>query len=119
MSFEEYLTQEDVSPARHEFHDGVVTMMAGGNRPHAEAAANWMLNLGALSRGGECRPLGSGMGVWIHSARTAVYPDVALYCGQRTHQGESERFLTNPKVIVEVLSPSTRDHDFSVKLELY
>jgi Uma2 family endonuclease len=119
MSFEEYLFHEDASPARHEFHDGGVTMMASGNRPHAEAAANWMLVLGALSRGGECKPLGSDMGVWISSAETALYPEVALYCGVREYRDEGERFTTNPRLIAEVLSASTRDHDLSMKLELY
>lgn len=119
VSFDDYLMHEEVSPVRHEFHDGVVTMMAGGNRAHAEAAANWMFVLQSLARGGSCKALGSDLAVWIEKENTGLYPDVALYCGSAEFQDAGRRFAKNPRVIVEVLSPSTHDYDLSAKFSLY
>lgn len=119
ISLEEYLMQEESSSVRHEFHDGIVTMMAGGGRLHADAAFNWLLTLGNLADGGNCRPVGSDLGVWIASANTVLYPDVALYCGMREFRDGTEQLATNPKLIVEVLSPSTRDYDLAGKFSRY
>jgi Uma2 family endonuclease len=48
-----------------------------------------------------------------------VYPDVSVVCGQpQIHKGEPD-ILTNPKVVIEVLSPSTADYDHGKKFELY
>lgn len=119
VSFEEYALQEETNSVRHEFHAGVVTMMAGGNWQHADAASNWLGTLRNLILDKDCRAVGSDMGVWIESQETSLYPDVALYCGSREFRDSSKRYTTNPSLIVEVLSASTRDYDLSAKFSLY
>jgi Uma2 family endonuclease len=52
---------------------------------------------------------------WKVSNHTTVRPDIVLVCGD-----EGEKYLTKaPKIIIEILSPSTAKKDETVKFELY
>lgn len=59
------------------------------------------------------------MAIWIAASKTHLYPDVFLVCGKGQTNGSHRTQITNPKLIVEVLSPSTRDYDLSGKFSLY
>ena len=48
-----------------------------------------------------------------------VQPDLIVYCGQPVLTAESDPSLTNPKVIFEILSPTTEGYDYSGKFQLY
>ena len=49
----------------------------------------------------------------------AYYPDVTVYCGKPQHYNDDEKSLTNPRLVVEVLSPSTAHIDKGTKLYHY
>ena len=51
--------------------------------------------------------------------RRLFYPDLSVACGPTTPQDDQLDVLTDPIVIVEVLSPSTADYDQGRKFELY
>ncbi|MBM3929233.1 MAG: Uma2 family endonuclease, partial [Sphingomonadales bacterium] len=88
-------------------------MIAGGTRDHARVQMNLYRFLGAALRGLGCRPFGSDMGV--RSVDLSLrYPDVTVDCAGSDGPGD-DRVLTAPRVIIEVLSPSTRDHDLKDK----
>lgn len=115
----DYLMQEDGNTVRHEYHAGVVTMMAGGTAEHARAIANFSRELGISAKGCDCGVYSGDLSIWIAPAETSIYPDLSLFCSPLIfHQG-SRRLATNPVLVVEVLSPSTRDYDLSAKFLLY
>jgi Uma2 family endonuclease len=57
--------------------------------------------------------------VWVEAASTALYPDVILVCGRPAYHKKNTQLVTNPLLIVEVLSPSTREYDLGAKFEVY
>ena len=104
---------------RFELHDGVIVMMAGGTEPHAWVQGNIFTWLRARLRGTGCRPYGPDMAVQINESDIR-YPDISIYCDQPPRDNLADaRTLTNPTVIIEVLSPSTTTLDQGTKLEEY
>ncbi len=119
MSLADFLLLEKHAVGRSEFHAGHVYAMAGGTIEHAMAMGAWTRELGNLAKGSNCLLLGADMGIWIPSEQSFVYPDVSLVCGKPRFHDRDRRLLLNPKLIVDVLSPSTRDYDLSTKFNLY
>jgi len=110
--------QIDFGPdLKAELDNGVIRMMAGGSRDHARVQGNLMIALGTRLRGSGCRPYGSDMSVRAHEL-SVRYPDVTVDCGGPSDPGQDTR-LSAPRVIFEVLSPSTRETDLRVKREEY
>lgn len=115
LTAEQFLLMDFGPDVKAELDNGVIRMMAGGTVTHATIQGNFMRYLGPILRGSGCRPQGSDAAVRTHS-RSVRYPDVTVDCGSARSE---DKTLANPRVIVEVLSPSTRQHDLSVKLEEY
>ena len=122
----EYLARENASEVRHEFNNGTITEMAGGIIPH-NAAKGRIYSL--LDRALE-HPniphvaLNSDTKVRIERTNSFVYPDVTVSDEMPeyyiTPDGNLRRdILTNPLLIVEVLSDATRDHDKGGKFDDY
>ncbi|MFK3890100.1 Uma2 family endonuclease [Sphingomonas sp. NPDC079357] len=97
--------------------NGVIRMMAGGSRDHARVQADIPIALGSRLRGSGCRSCKSDMAILTHDASVG-YPDVTIDCGQPDDSG-GDRYLSAPRVIVEVLSPSTRTIDLGSKTTEY
>ena len=121
MSFEEYCQIEAQSPVKHEFQGGLVWAMAGGSREHAAIAANLLGLLGAQLRGSPCQPHTSDLRIRVAATGLTTYPDVSVICG-RAELDPEDRFghtVLNPRVLFEVLSPSTEEYDRTEKLAHY
>ncbi len=116
-TYAEYLGFEASSNVRHEFLDGQIYAMAGGTPEHAALAAAVITLLGPQLRGGECRPYNSDLRVRTPTGLT-TYPDVTVICGPRVIDDLDPSAITNPTLIVEVLSRSTEEYD-SDKFEHY
>lgn len=131
ISEEEYLRTEETSPVRREYIDGFVYTLHGDDAlddaPNAQAGATSRhglicMNIGAglhraaLRQG--CRLYQSDMRVRIPQPGFTryYYPDLVLTCRAVDDQAT---FLTEPCLVVEVLSPSTRDLDRREKLLAY
>jgi Uma2 family endonuclease len=121
FSFEDYLRLEDESAVKHEFLDGVVWAMAGGTPEHAAIAANIIAALGARLRGRPCRVYSSDLRVRVRATGLCTYPDVTVVCGKQETDADDKKNSTviNPRVLVEVLSPTTEAYDRGEKLEHY
>jgi Uma2 family endonuclease len=117
LNIEEFL-DIDFKDHKVELDNGIVRMMAGGTAAHARVQANVLVALHTKLRGSGCAPYGSDMGVRAHDL-SLRYPDVSVFCGRDTPENDKLRVLDDPRVIVEVLSPSTREHDVVVKLPEY
>ena len=110
--------QIDFGPdLKAELDNGVIRMMAGGSRDHSRVQSNILAYLHPKLRGSGCRPYGSDMSVRAHDL-SVRYPDVTVDCGSPSDTGRDTR-LSAPRVIFEVLSPSTREIDLRVKREEY
>lgn len=104
---------------KFELVDGVIYMMTGGTQAHAWVQGNIFAWLRTRLRGTGCRPYGSDMALQI-SDTIVRYPDIAIYCDQPPlHELAQEKLLTNPTVLIEVLSPSTTTYDQGSKLDDY
>lgn len=118
MSVEEYLELEENSTIKHEYIDGHVYAMAGGTVDHGSIAVNVLAFLRPLLRGGPCRVHNSDVKVRL-GPRRFVYPDVSVSCDERDHAAGRAKFINHPRVVVEVLSPTTADYDRGDKFEMY
>lgn len=115
---EEYLALERAAGGKHEFVGGEIFARAGGSLLHSVLAANWTLELGSQLRGTQCRVFTSDARIRTAATGSYVYPELAVACGVPGFYNDGD-ILTNPKVVVEILSPSTADYDRGRKFALY
>jgi Uma2 family endonuclease len=118
-TLEDYLGVEEMSSVRHEFVDGQIFAMAGGTPEHAALSAAALVLLGSKLRGGRCRPYSSDLRIRVLATGLATYPDAAVICGEALRDPASPSHVTNPSVVVEVLSASTEEYDRGEKREHY
>lgn len=116
----DYLEIEQQSGAvRHEYVAGEVFAMAGGSVEHSALASALIGLLFGHLRGGPCRPHGADLRLWIAAAEVATYADVAVVCDPVERHPASPTHVTSPRVLVEVLSPSTERYDREQKRLYY
>ena len=118
-SLSEYLAYEEQSETKHEFYAGEIFAMAGASPSHNQICFNLGGLLFAVLRGGECRGFTSDQKIWIEAAGLNTYADLTVVCGQAQYDPEYPNLLTNPRLIIEVLSPSTMDYDRGEKWGFY
>jgi Uma2 family endonuclease len=115
----EYVRLEAYANVKHEFLEGQIYAMAGGTREHGARAANVITLLNVALRGRPCQAHTSDVRIRIRATGLDTYPDVSVVCGAAEHDSDDVDAITNPIVIVEVLSPSTEQYDRGEKLEHY
>jgi len=112
VSEADYLIGEELPGPRHEYVDGQIFAMAGATKTHGTIALNIGVALRAQLRGTPCRAWVADMKVSVATARSYYYPDVVATCAEEDLRLDSpQNFVTAPKLIVEVLSPSTEKTD--------
>lgn len=117
--FREYVRVEHGSTVKHEYLDGEIFAMAGGTPEHAAIAANVIAALHGQLVGSDCRVFSSDLRVRVQATGLTTYPDLTVVCGPREHDPEDVNTVVNPRLIVEVLSPSTAAYDRGEKLAHY
>ena len=115
---DEYLTWEDEVPFKSEYVRGDIRAMSGGSIDHSTLAVSIGAELRAALRGRDCRVMSSDMKVRTPD-NTFRYPDVSVVCGPPAFHGRSRSVITNPVVLVEVLTDSTARTDREEKLREY
>ncbi|CAN5348058.1 Uma2 family endonuclease [soil metagenome] len=116
---EEYLRMERLAPYKSVYFNGRIFVMPGGTFNHSRIAGNVYFHIENQLRNGPCVTLTSDMRVKIPAVNIYCYPDVTVVCGEPEFEGKREDVLLNPSVVVEVLSPTTKDYDLEIKLEHY
>lgn len=117
LSVREYLDLEEGSNIRHEYYDGQMFAMSGGSARHNRITKNLVKLLDSAADGG-CESYFTDLRVKTAS-NLYTYPDVFVVCGPLLYSGDDPLAVTNPVVIAEVLSASTRDYDRGEKFDLY
>jgi Uma2 family endonuclease len=110
-SWAEYLALEASSNVKHEFLDGQIYGMAGGTPEHAALAAATIGILFGQLRGGPCRVYDADLRIRVLATSLATYPDAAVVCGPLERDPADPDGVTNPTLLVEVLSSSTEEYD--------
>jgi Uma2 family endonuclease len=119
MTYTEYLAAEAVADVRHEYLHGDVWAMAGGTIEHGGLAVAMAREIGLLLRGKPCRAFSSDVRVRVLETDLATYPDLSVVCGQLQTAPDDDNAITNPTVLVEVLSDSTEAYDRGAKWAHY
>jgi Uma2 family endonuclease len=117
-TFEEYLAYEDETGIKHEFINGEIYAMTGGTFEHGQIANNVGAELRAQVRKTDCRAVNSDVKIKI-SDEIFVYPDVTVVCGEAKFADTKRTLLTNPTLVVEVLSDSSKNYDKGAKADYY
>ena len=116
---EEYLAFERKAIVKHEYLKGQVIAMSGASRAHSLITGDIFGELRDQLKGQRCEVHSSDMRVRIHSINSYFYPDVVVACEEPRFEDNVFDTLLNPRVVIEVLSPSTEAYDRGEKFELY
>ena len=108
---EQYLAYERGSDVKHEYLDGQIYAMAGASETHNLIMFNTSGLLYIQLRKRPCKAYSSDMRVKVSRTGLYTYPDVVVVCGTSEFEDGHVDTLLNPKVIIEVLSPSTESYD--------
>jgi Uma2 family endonuclease len=119
MTEAEYLEFERASETKHEFFRGEIFAMAGASREHDLICQNLTLYLLPQARKNDCETHTGDMRLKVLATGLFTYPDFTIYCDVLIYTGDKPDTLTNPSIIFEVLSPSTKNHDRETKFHHY
>jgi len=117
----EYLEMERASEMKHEYANGEIYDMAGGTRQHSLITMNTGGEIRSALKGKSCRVYDSNLRVRIPRSPYYMYPDLSVVC----HELEFDQVdvnretITNPTVLIEVLSKSTEGYDRGGKFRQY
>jgi Uma2 family endonuclease len=116
---EEYLAMERHAEFRSEYLNGRIIAMTGASLEHAEIVLNIGSELRERLRARGCRVFVNDVRAQIASVSGYVYPDVVAMCGPPAILNTRPPTLTNPHLVIEVLSETTENYDRVEKLEAY
>jgi len=124
----EYLQMEKAATERHEFYQGEIFQMqghgellamSGAGTRHNIIFSNLFGEMATLLKGKPCRPFGPDMRLNIPENTLFTYPDISVYCGEPENIPEDDESFIHPVLVIEILSPSTREYDRGGKFKLY
>ena len=116
---EEYLLLEENAEYKSEYRNGEIIAMTGVTTNHNEIAINLCAHLKFGLRGKNYRLFMGDVRVWIERPNMYTYPDLMIIEGKPIYQGSAKTVVTNPSLIVEVLSKSTQNYDRTDKFDYY
>lgn len=119
LTEEEYLAFEKTSQTKHEYYQGGVFAMSGAGTRHNIIFKNLYRDLAVFLKGKPCQPFGSDMRLNIPENTLYTYPDITIYCGDIIPSSKDEDTATLPIVVIEILSPATKEYDRGTKFKLY
>jgi Uma2 family endonuclease len=115
----EYLAIERDAPVKSEFYAGEMFAMAGASREHNAVNENLSLEIGSRLKGSPCRTFSRDQRVLVDRTGLYTYPDLVIVCGTPEYAADDRDTLVNPRVVIEVLSPSTERYDRTTKFLHY
>jgi Uma2 family endonuclease len=123
IPFDEYLALEASSDTKHEWINGLIYAMSRGTPEHGRLSASIVR---ALPQTAECRVYSSDTLLYIEKAQHSTYADASIICGAILTRGAKDKngkslgeAITNPRVVVEVLSKSTEQRDRNERFALF
>jgi Uma2 family endonuclease len=119
ISPEQYLEMERAAETKSEYYRGEIFAMAGASHIHTII----VVNIGARLHSGlekrDCTVHASDSRLAVKADGLYTYPDLMVICGKPAFIDAHVDTVTNPIVVVEVLSKSTSSYDHGQKFESY
>lgn len=121
FSIEEYYAREEKSLNKHEYHAGKIIRTTGAKYKHNRFAliASTIIENFIDANDLPFEVNNSDTKIRIEASNKIVYPDAVVICGVPEFYNNREDTVTNPTLVIEVLSPSTQVHDKTTKFEMY
>jgi Uma2 family endonuclease len=116
---EEYLALEETAIDKSEYHDGEIVTMTGGTTNHNKLAGNFYKKFPLTIKEQDYEIFINDVRLWIPQTRRYVYPDIMVIQEEPIYQENNQTVVTNPLVIIEVLSNSTKNYDRGNKFFFY
>lgn len=116
---EEYLALEESAEEKSEYHDGQITPMTGGTIDHNQIVGNFIIALNIALKNQDYRVYFADVRLWIPQEQRFTYPDVMVIAGRPEYYNNRKDTITNPLLIVEVLSELTKTYDREALPERY
>jgi Uma2 family endonuclease len=107
----EYLEAEVLADEKHEYFDGRIIAMAGAREAHNRIVGNLIGEIHSSLKGKSCDVFPSDFRVTTPSSNSYMYPDVSIVCDELKKREYEFDTLTNPSVVIEVMSNDTRKSD--------
>jgi len=120
-SIAEYIRLEQQTDEKHEFVDGQIVAMAGGTLRASLIAGNLIAALHAALKGSPCRVYSSDARIRAGRTPFLTYPDISIICGLvgTDPDDPTDTTATNPRALIEILSPTTEMYDRGEKFSRY
>ena len=124
VNYDEFKRITEDSENRYEYIDGYLYLMASPTVKHQRAVRNIFGKFISFFNDNICEPFTSPFDVTLYKDEeieeniNVVQPDILVICDQENID-EDDRYQGTPELVVEVLSKTTKNHDFITKLELY
>ncbi len=121
LTVQEYIQQEIDTGTKYEYHDGKIYALSGGTLNHGLISGNAYaeLRIQLKTKDSNCLPFNSDVKLFIDATKSFVYPDSMVICGDIEESKQDKNAVTNPILIIEVLSKSTAEYDRGDKFYLY
>ncbi|MGH2414657.1 MAG: Uma2 family endonuclease, partial [Microcystaceae cyanobacterium] len=116
---EEYLQLEENAEYKSEYINGIIIPIAGGTTNHNRIAGNFYAALNFAFKQQDYEVFMGDVRLWIPQKRIYTYPDVMVIAGEPIYWDNRTDTITNPIVIIEVLSESTEGYDQEGKFQIY
>jgi Uma2 family endonuclease len=116
---EEYLELEEKAEYKNEYRDGAIVPMTGGTTNHNKIVINFCRKFPLTINAQDYDIYAGDIRLWISRYRIYTYPDVMVIKGNPVYEGTGTTTVTNPLLIVEVLSNSTKNYDGGDKFDFY
>lgn len=118
LTLDEYFEMEKHSEAHHEYYYGDIYAMSGGTLNHNRIINNLIMLFDSRLKE-DCESFFSDVRVQIEKECYYTYPDFFVICGEAEYFNDRKDTITNPILIIEVLSESTKDYDRGSKFSSY
>ncbi|MDZ7336626.1 MAG: Uma2 family endonuclease [candidate division KSB1 bacterium] len=115
---EEYLALEETAEYKSEYYRGEIFALAGTSVNHNQIIVNTVSKL-SNRLDEKCRAFTTDVRLWIDEKDLFTYPDIMIVCGKIEFYPGRDDTITNPLVIIEVLSESTKNYDRGEKFVFY
>jgi len=119
LSLDEYFRLEETSEIKHEYYRGTSYNMTGASEAHNLIVANIIGQLNPQLIDKPCRVYPSDLRLKVEAAELYTYPDAIVICGPSQYADGRKDTVTNPTLLIEVLSPGTENYDRGAKFQNY
>lgn len=119
ISPEVYLEMERIAEEKHEYYKGEICAITGVSLNHVRITKNLNRLILPSLHGKSCDMYGNDLRIHIPENSFYTYPDLSIICGEPETTDAHKDTITNPSVLIEILSKSTRDYDRGTKFFLY